>query len=87
MRGRFAPSPTGFLHVGGAPFGSVAPLSGFLTGINVNDRANRPPPPFQHHFADLEQRRVREQALGSGQTVESRHAEVSLLSTMAYPEG
>ena len=47
---------TGFLHVGGAPFGSVAPLSGFLTGINVNDRANRPPPPFQHHFADLEQR-------------------------------
>jgi len=49
---------TPFLHVGGAPFGSVAPLSGFLTGEDVPDRAGRPPLPFKHHFGDLEQRQL-----------------------------
>ena len=44
---------TEFRHVGRAEFGTVAPLSGFLTGITVTDAAHLTP---DHHFDDLERR-------------------------------
>jgi hypothetical protein len=43
---------TGFTHVANAPFGTAAPLSGFLTGIDVPD----PISSVNRHFADLERR-------------------------------
>jgi hypothetical protein len=44
---------TPFTHVGVAPFGAPVPLSGFLTGINVNDPADGTP---SRHFEDLTRR-------------------------------
>lgn len=44
---------TGFLHVGTAPFGAPAPLSGFLNGITVTD----PVTGTSHTFGDLERRK------------------------------
>lgn len=44
---------TGFTHISPAPFGSSAPLSGFLTGIDVIDPADGTP---SRHFDDLQRR-------------------------------
>jgi hypothetical protein len=55
---------TGFLHVGRAPFGSAAPLSGFLTGVTVIDPAGRPAgSPKSRSFADLDRRKASLEAL------------------------
>lgn len=48
---------TAFLHVGTAPFGAAAPLSGFLGTITVNDPAGRPSgSPASRTFSDLARR-------------------------------
>jgi hypothetical protein len=44
---------TGFTHVNVAAFGATVTLSGFLTGINVNDPADGAP---NRHFEDLTRR-------------------------------
>lgn len=50
---------TVFTHIKPAPFGTAAPLSGFLTGITVSDPAGRPAgSPKSRTFNDLERRRV-----------------------------
>ncbi len=50
---------TSFLHVATTPFGSPAPLSGFLTGVMVPDPAGRPSgSPTVRSFNDLERRRA-----------------------------
>lgn len=51
---------TFFTHVGSTPFGTIATLSGFLTGISVNDVADGMPTRF---FDDLERRAVDMDAL------------------------
>ncbi|MCB0632223.1 MAG: hypothetical protein R2824_26130 [Saprospiraceae bacterium] len=48
---------TSFTHISPRPFGIEAGLSGFLTGIDVTDAANRPTgSPTVRHFGDLDRR-------------------------------
>lgn len=51
-----------FTHIGNAPFGTPAPLSGFLTGITVSDPVQGN---INHDFADLERRKMRLEQLAN----------------------